>query len=144
MHGNLPSFHNLSEVDESLIRYAVVVTRYQDSWLFSRHKCRSTWEIPGGHREPGETPLQTAHRELREETGALGAEIQPLGVYKLRDYGLLCYAEVTQLGHIPPESEIGEVRGFSSVADDLTYGKIHSELFRWVLERIPPHNQTLG
>ncbi|MGW2372834.1 MULTISPECIES: NUDIX domain-containing protein [Kitasatospora] len=27
------------------------------------------WVVPGGHREPGETPHQTAVRELREETG---------------------------------------------------------------------------
>ncbi len=28
------------------------------------------WAIPGGHREPGETPRETALREFEEETGA--------------------------------------------------------------------------
>ncbi|MFY1634790.1 NUDIX domain-containing protein [Solwaraspora sp. WMMB335] len=28
-----------------------------------------TWCVPGGHCEPGETPEQTAFRELAEETG---------------------------------------------------------------------------
>ncbi|MEV4216755.1 NUDIX hydrolase [Nonomuraea sp. NPDC049725] len=27
------------------------------------------WEIPGGHLDPGETPVQAAARELAEETG---------------------------------------------------------------------------
>jgi ADP-ribose pyrophosphatase len=30
---------------------------------------RFTWEWPGGHVEPGETPRQAAIKELREETG---------------------------------------------------------------------------
>lgn len=53
-----------SEVDDKLLKYAVIVARYKAQWLFCRHRLRDTWEIPGGHREPGETVEETARREL--------------------------------------------------------------------------------
>lgn len=35
-------------------------------------------EVPGGHVDPGETPLEGAARELTEETGLVAARIEPL------------------------------------------------------------------
>jgi len=40
---------------------------------------RNSWEIPAGHGEPNETPLQGAQRELAEEVGLTAAEWEPLG-----------------------------------------------------------------
>lgn len=46
------------------------------------------WETPGGHLEPGESPLQAALRELYEETG-LGGSIEIEGYRDTtRDYRL--------------------------------------------------------
>jgi ADP-ribose diphosphatase len=36
------------------------------------------WEIPAGRLDPGETPLECAHRELEEETGHRAAQLEPL------------------------------------------------------------------
>lgn len=46
-----------------------------------RHGVRAvTLEIPGGTVDPGEEPVQTAIRELREETGYAAEEVFPIGV----------------------------------------------------------------
>jgi 8-oxo-dGTP diphosphatase len=55
--------------------------------LLVRHTYgRLNWELPGGGSEPGESPDQTATRELLEETG-LRAELDRLtGVYLEPDH----------------------------------------------------------
>lgn len=40
---------------------------------------RLLWSLPKGHIEPGETPEQTAVREVAEETGIDGQVVRPLG-----------------------------------------------------------------
>ena len=130
----MPKVHFFPNIpkDDAEIKYAVIVARYQDQWIFCRHKDRATWEIPGGHVEPGETALQAAYRELYEETGAVDADLSVVGCYRLTDHGLLCFAQVRQMGPIPAYSEIAECRLFDRIPKDLTYGAVHAQLFDWV------------
>ncbi len=48
--------------------------------LLIRHRRLGTWLPVGGEIEPGETPLEAARRELREETGLAGDFPAGLGV----------------------------------------------------------------
>jgi len=41
------------------------------------------WELPAGTRDPGEPPLQTAERELAEETGLRAGDLHALAVAPL-------------------------------------------------------------
>ena len=65
-------------VDDSLLKFAVIISQSNGKWVFCKHKERDTYEVPGGHREAGENILETAKRELQEETGAVKYEIKPI------------------------------------------------------------------
>jgi ADP-ribose pyrophosphatase YjhB (NUDIX family) len=54
---------------------------------------RGLWGFPGGHVELGETGLEAAERELREETGVAARPVRYLGVLDLieRDGGAVAW-----------------------------------------------------
>jgi 8-oxo-dGTP diphosphatase len=133
------NFHDVSETDDARLAFAVIAARYGGQWIFCRHRARDTWEIPGGHREPGETILDAAKRELYEETGAAAYELSPIGVYSVTDgaqsFGMLYFAEIRELGPLP-ESEIAEIAMFDRAPDALTYPRIQPKLFARVTKAV--------
>ncbi|MCL7747890.1 RNA deprotection pyrophosphohydrolase [Halalkalibacter alkaliphilus] len=60
-----------------------VVCRYNGSWLLTRHKMRGL-EFPGGKVEKGETLVDAAKREVREETGAEIEALHFIGQYEVK------------------------------------------------------------
>lgn len=134
----LVEFHEIEEVADHVLKFAVIMAQYEEEWLFVRHEDRKTWEIPGGKREPEELILKTAARELAEETGAIRFEIDPVMVYSVtrkndRSFGLLCYAKVFELGDAL-ELEICEVKPFDKLPQELTYPSIQPILFKKMMD----------
>ena len=111
--------------DDALLKFAVIIARYNGKWVFCRHKDRDTYEIPGGHRETGESITETARRELTEETGAANFALSPVCVYSVtgknrvnetgeETFGMLFFAEIQAFAE-KPASEIEEVRLFDAL-----------------------------
>lgn len=94
------------QVEDRLLKFAVILSKSEGKWVFCKHKERDTYEVPGGHREPEETIEETAKRELQEETGAIDFELQPVCVYSVlgktrvnerldeETFGMLYFADI--------------------------------------------------
>lgn len=131
-------FYEMGKTRDVLLEFAVIATRYENRWIFVRHRERETWEIPGGHREKNEDINDTAKRELFEETGAKKFIIEPVCDYSVTKdsitrYARLFYAKVNELGKLP-DSEIGEIKLYDNMPQNLTYYDIQPHLYRRVLE----------
>ncbi len=123
-------------VEDALLEFAVIIARAEGKWVFCKHKKRETYEIPGGHREPGEKILDTAKRELQEETGALRFDIKPVCVYSVTDtaqpekkesFGMLYYADIYELEE-ELHSEIEKIILSENMVDNWTYPHIQPKL----------------
>lgn len=128
------------QADDELLKFAVIVSRYKDKWVFCKHKERSTYECPGGHREMGEDIEKTARRELWEETGAETYELKKICVYSVADnktesFGMLYYAEIFTFGELP-ELEIERVELLEELPLSWTYPLIQPYLLEKVYETV--------
>jgi 8-oxo-dGTP diphosphatase len=78
---------------------------------------RQQWEVPAGKREKGETPLECAQRELREETGQLVEDLDFIGLARVRNlqngtekFNPIYFSTVHSLRHFLQNEETTEIR----------------------------------
>jgi 8-oxo-dGTP pyrophosphatase MutT (NUDIX family) len=129
------NFHPMIDIPDERLQYAVIMAQEDGKWLVCRHRDRTTWEIPGGHREPCASIEQAARRELYEETGVTDAELTPVEVYSVTredgatSYGMLFLARVKARGELPANSEMQKVKAVHLLLLELTYPDIQPKLF---------------
>ena len=131
-------------VDDNLLKFAVIISQSNGKWVMCKHKERDTYEVPGGHRENGEDILETAKRELQEETGAVKFDIEQLCVYSVtgknsinengeETFGLLCFAEIREFsGELHCEME--KVVLMDELPENWTYPLIQPKLIEKYLQ----------
>lgn len=132
-------------VDDSLLKFAVIISKTKGKWVFCKHKERNTYEVPGGHREENENIPDTAKRELYEETGAIDFDIKPICVYsversstdgneKEENFGMLYFADIHSFEK-DLHSVIEKIIICDSLADNWTYPLIQPRLIEEAIKR---------
>lgn len=124
-------------IDIEKIMYVVITAFYRDKLVLVRHRERTTWEIPGGHREMGENDYVAARRELFEETGSKRFDLKKICDYSVTredkaGYGALFLAEINEIGELP-DFEICEIGLFDHLPIHLTYPEIQPLLLKKAL-----------
>ena len=111
-------------IQDELLQFAVILSKSQDNYVFCKHKDRDT------------AILDTARRELYEETGALDFELTPICIYSVtapdnfdgkESFGMLYFADIkrfdTELHH-----EIEKIIITSQLPTRWTYPDIQPKL----------------
>ena len=108
-------------VDDELLKFAVIISKTNGKLIFCKHKERDTYEVPGGRREFGETIVDTGKRELVEETGAVEFDVKPICVYSVKGK--------TRVN----DNDEDESFGMLFIADVFSFTEIHSEIEKIII-----------
>ncbi|MCK9486684.1 MAG: NUDIX domain-containing protein [Dehalococcoidia bacterium] len=90
------------------------------------------WALPSGHMEPGETPAETAARELLEETGVEAVADRFVGLFASGDHSEAVYAGPILAEHAAPTGEFADLGWFTGAeAEGLSTHHGTPRLVRW-------------
>lgn len=132
-------------ISDDLLGFAVIISKTNGKWVFCKHRERDTYEIPGGHREFGESIIDTAKRELMEETGAIDFDIKPICAYSVKgktkinqndedvNYGMLFIADIVSFGEL--HSEMEKILITDRLVENWTYPFIMPRLLEKAIKR---------
>lgn len=140
------NFYEQPEIEDNLLSFAVIIARTAGRWVFCKHRERDTYEVPGGHREKGESILETARRELQEETGAIDFTLKPVCVYSVKgktsintrdedeSFGMLFVADIFSFEK-ELHSEIEKIIISDELVSNWTYPAIQPKLLAEAVRR---------
>lgn len=136
-----------SAISEPQLKYVVMGARYRDKWVFVRHRNRSTWEMPAGHIESGESADRAAVRELYEEAGVSDSTLEHVCDYSVQvgrkiEYGRCYAARINALDAGDLEHEIEKVDFFNHLPDQLTYPEVQTILFEKLRDHFKLQDQS--
>ena len=58
-------------IADELLKFAVIISKTDNKWVFCKHKERETYEVPGGHREPEKVFLKQPKENYKKKQGQL-------------------------------------------------------------------------
>jgi phosphatase NudJ len=128
--------------------FAMVVVRRGHRFLLTQEqKYGSTWSIPGGRVEPGESIIQGAQREVLEETGV---PVRIDGILRIEHAATDAGARVrvlftgTPIDDTPPKSEPDEesLRADWLTIDEIRDRKLRGAELRALLESVEQGRQV--